>query len=790
MAARVDITVNAGKFRDALQKCQGDLVELKINAKSIQLGNETINTTSNNLAQQIENARKQTKNLNNELQRTNQLTNQAGQVGANAAKQQAQNVNVVTRGLKGLGKDAKEAISSIKSFAAGLITPWTFLIIGVEAASKTFQYFWNNLSESIEKATARGNSAIKSAQRQVKQTEDRTKAVNDLIGKLKELNQLESLSDEQRSYGQSIVNRLNKEYKVFGITLDETTEKYQGLYQALLLVDAENRKAQSRGLRQQIQGQRDVVNAVMKEVFGSGLELGKSINGKDLFTKAELWSGTFAAQNADLLAKKWGKGNDLKAIRDIFQSLMDGLSDRSNAPEIQKVIDAIDTLIGFNDQLADLNSISRAAMDSAERLSNSFDNQRKAIKATREEIEKLNKQYQQNQQQEEFNALSPKEQVKALEDEVKALEQRNKAIEEMNTNNEQKVNYTQFRAEQNRAMKEQNFAQQQALQEQIAARKEINKQIEIGKKNSITALKNEIGEIGVNSFDNRFYQNFEKNPQAAIETANRAYHDAVQGLSVHQYSNKDKLAATYMKQFADKYQKILEEANNKIEQNNQLNLVDQHQFDALAAALEQAEKDAKEFGDIAYQAEQEVVDAEKERINNLLKVQQITGKIKTLNEQIADAEKRAAEEARKASEALWEKEANANKSIQSQVFDIQNQVLRKKGQEREALVRQNIQKIEQQLGRPLQEMDAKYVKAAENMADIQMALNGLNNNNMKLQSDQVYANELARMGGFSSSIVVDRMDINKEILNTNRSSNQYLNNINTGIQNIHNDLTF
>ena len=86
--------------------------------------------------------------------------------------------------------------------------------------------------------------------------------------------------------------------------------------------------------------------------------------------------------------------------------------------------------------------------------------------------------------------------------------------------------------------------------------------------------------------------------------------------------------------------------------------------------------------------------------------------------------------------------------------------------------------------------DAALIRSIENQADMQMALEGLNNTNLNLQSDKIYSNELARMGGFSSSVVVDRMDVNKEILNTNKKSNEYLNTINSSIKNIHDDLNF
>lgn len=737
MAVKVDITANVSQIRDAINQVQGDILELKVNGSEVTIGGKKIKAEVKEVTNEV-------KNLNREIKNTNANTQQA--------------VRNATNGLKGLGTQTKQAAGYIKNIAQSLITPWTAIIIAVEAAAKTFTYFFNNLTENIDKMTARGNSAIKTAQRQIKQTEQRTKVVNELFKELENLNKLETLSDEQKTYGQSIVNRLNKEYKIFGITLEEVTGKFEGLYQEQMKVDAHNKEVQARGLRQQISGQRQVVNAVMKEVFGGGLELGKSINGKDLFTLAERMGGTLGAENADLLAKKWGNGTNLKAIREIFAQLLGGLSDRSNTPEIQKVIDAMDQLIDYNDQLADLNSISREAMDSAKRLTDAFNEQRKAIKATRDEVDKLNQQYQQNQKSEQFNSLAPKDQVKALEDEVKALEERNKAIDEAQNQNKYKAEFSKAFSDERKQMVKDNYAQQQALKEQIEARKAANEELQ------------------------RQYDKAKPNYKRLAKV-----NQQIESIEYYHYRvDTTKLRneqADLLKQH-EAAQKILDQINA----NNNQNLTDQATLDSLVNSVKEAEVAAKEYSDIAVQTEQDIANADKEQIENLLKIQEAKGKIKSLNEQIAEAERKAAEEARKASEALWAKEDNAKKSIQDQIFSVENELLRKQGQEREALLRENIKKIEQQLGRPLQEMDQNYLKAAESMTDIQMAMKGLNETQPQLQSDKVYSNELARMGGFSSSIVVDRMDINKELLNTNKSSNQYLNTINTGIQEVNKNL--
>lgn len=736
---QVDIKADISKLKAAIKEAKGDIIDLKINGENVTIGGQNITREANQATGAV-------KDLNKELKQT-------GTSAKNSTRQ-------VTSGLKAVTNQAKGAVGFVKNLAQSFVTPWTLAIVAVEAAVKAFKYFFNNLTESVDKMTARGQSAIKNAQRNIKMSEEQTRQAIQLIQKLEELNKIEELSYDQKAYGQSIVNRLNKEYQIFGITLDEVTGKYEGLYQEQMRIDAHNKEVQSRGIRQQIQGQRQVVNAVMKEVFGGGLQLGKSINGTDLFTWAERIGGTLGADNAELLAKKWGNGTNLKAIRDIFQQLMDGLSDRENAAEIQKVIDAIDQLVDYNTQLSDLNSISKAAMDSAERLTKSFEEQRKAIKATTDQIANLKQQYEENEKQEKLNSLAPKEQIKALEDEVKAIEDRNNALKEAQTKNNYKVEFSKSFAAEREEMRKNNFAQQQSLKDQIEARTQQIEKLERAYSKAHRPI---------------------KDIEAELDEVQKLRHNPQQYGWAQRYDKQ-------IKQLTEELNKA-KKAQEQIQNARNLNTGDQNRINTLAEAAKQAEIDAKEYGDIALQAEQDVANADKELQQNLLKIQQIKGNIKTLTEQIADAEKRAAEEARKATEALWQRETNAKKSIEDQLFEIQNKVLRKQGNQRQAIYRENIKKIEQQLGRPLQEMDRQFYNIAERMTDIQMASNALDQTTtVSPQSDKVYTNWLAQMGGFSSSVVVDRMDINKQILNTNKSSNQYLNNINEGIQDVRKNL--
>ena len=771
MSQKIKIAIDISQIKKKVGEVKAAITSLWVNTTKITFGGK-----------KLKNDIKETTAATKELNRTIQQT------GRSATNSTAKFSN----GLKAMTTEAKGAIGFTKNLVQSFITPWTIAIIAVETLAKTFKYFWDNLTENIQKATARGNSSIKSAERQIKKTQQRTKSINDLIGKLEQLNKLEELSDEQKSVGASLINRLNKEYKVFGITLDETTGKYQGLYQARMKVDAQSREQEAQAIRKQISGQRQVVNATLKEVLGSGLELGKSINGKDLFTLAERITGTMGAENADLLAKRWGRGNDLYAIRDVIQQLMDGLTDRSNTADLQRIIDEINELIDYYQKLQNVNSISRASADSAQRLSNAFDEQRKAIKATREEVEKLNEQYQKGQQKEQFDALNPREQVKVLQDQIKALEQRNKAIEEANNKNKTKLQFSKSFTDERRQIVEDNYAQQQALKDRIEARKKANKELE----QTIRTIEIKYEEIPQNSWNNNFYETFKKNPKEAIATANLAYHDAVQGLSVHQYSNQDKLAATKMKRFVDQYMKVVQDAEKQISQNNKLNFIDQKQIDFLVASVEQAEIDAKEYSDILYQTEQDIANAELERIQNLNTIAEKKKQQAQLAKQIAEEQERAVEAARQNSRLIAQQQQNAQQSLASIAEKGQIQMLRKQGKnkeadvkERESIVKTLTKQIETQLGRPLGEKDQALRNSIEAGADIQMALKGIEIQKPNVQNDQVFSNELARMGGFSSSIVVDRMDVSKQILDVNKKANDNLNTIASSVQKIYDNTT-
>lgn len=759
MAQSIKITVDISQLKKKINEIKGDITELQVNGNKVSIGGKQ-------LTAKLDQTKKKTEEVSKAAQK-------AGEKGKNATRE-------VSSGLKTLGNDANGAVRAIKVLIQSFLTPWTLAIIAIEGGIKAFKYMWNNLTDSIQKSIARANSSIKAAQRQIKKEQQRTKTINELIDKLEELNKLESLSDDQKALGTSIINRLNKEYKIFGITLDRTTDKYQGLYQAKMKLDAATKEQQVNQLQKQIQAQRLLVNSTIKDVIGNDVQIGKPINGKDLFTFAENYNKTNGSQMANSLAVQWGGGKDLLAIRDVFQKLMDGLSTRSNKAEIQKIIDQINKLIDYYQQLNTINSASRAAVEAAERLSNSFDEQRKAIKATREEIEKLNDQYQKGQQKDQFNALNPREQVKVLQDQIKALEQRNKALEQTREANQKIRAQNEINKYFSETQQSSSYDQQQALQADIKAKQAQNAQLEqrITEHNQKFARQRSEWQ---NQYDivNKRIENGQ-NYKGGIYRANDK--DYARRAELANLLNQVDAPIKQWKATIDENKKAIQQSEQEIKN--------------LSSDINEAEINAKKFGDAVQTAEQDIANAELERIQNLNTITEKKKQQAQLAKKIAEEQKRAVEAARQNSRLIAQQQQNAQQSLASIAEKGQIQMLRKQGRnneadakQRESIVKALTKQIEGQLGRPLGEKDQALRNSIEAGADIQMALKGIEMQKPNVQNDQVFSNELARMGGFSSSIVVDRMDVSKQILDVNKKANDNLNTIASSVQKIYDNTT-
>lgn len=722
--AQVRIVLDVGNA-EALQKINdvnSQLVELQVNGAQVAIGNP----------KQIEASKDATAALGKEAQKAGEKATEA----ASTVQQALQQTEKDARGLKGgLTQAGKQAARAAKDLIHSFINPITIALVAFEAVTKVFTYFWNNLTQNIDKLTARGQSTIKTAQKAIKQTENRTKACKDLISKLEELNKQQALTSIEQKLGQSIVAKLNKEYKNLGITLDKTTGKYKGLYEAQMKLDKINRNAQQRGLRKQLTAQKDIINAELKRALGSGLELGKPIDGSDLFTVAERLGGTFGAQNADLLAQKWGNGTDLKKVREVIQQLMDGLSSRSNLAELQGILDAIDAALEYNQRLNDLRSIDQQIIDANERLRDSFKEQEAAIKSTKDAVKSLQEQYEKTQRENSLAELDPEDRANAIRAEIEQLEKRNKTLQEAQQLNQKQrdkaiadsfsdpVHYD-YVADKMKQYEKRVGKEQTALRKLVAKKDDYEKAIK--------------------EWDDKISKPTANGSEQPTEIQSEALHN-------------------------------INDVKRQISQAQAQLVSDQKIFEALKQQFAKAEQTYQKSESQIKQLEKGIADIEEQRAQNMLDLQQKT-------EELAQLERQIEEQRLEAERKLAEEQAKRIKDYNDYVkglYDKQKSALDEiLGQKKQSLYLETKLNAEKKLGRELTDQELESIR---NYAQIDQLVNQFKNNtNFKLDTGTVISNDFARKGAYASSVVVDRsVDINQQILQVQKSQKDLLSNIQT-----------
>ena len=143
---------------------------------------------------------------------------------------------------------------------------------------------------------------------------------------------------------------------------------------------------------------------------------------------------------------------------------------------------------------------------------------------------------------------------------------------------------------------------------------------------------------------------------------------------------------------------------------------------------------------------------------------QIAGKqLKTL-EQEEEARKKAADA--EAELAAKRKDINRN-FFQSNRNNQVTQYLKLIGKQREALILEQKINLARALGlKSIKQLTKAQGRGIERQVDLQMKLDQLSNmNGINIDRPNIISNELARKGGFASSVVVERNNVNKQILN-------------------------
>lgn len=714
--------INRGAAGGGRASLFGDYSQLKNESKDvfdtiIKQSEETIEKVKQGVKPVVEEATKPVENLGNAAQK-------AGEQGEKAAKDAAS----AAAGL--LGK--KRELNTFAAVANQLFSPITIAVLAFEAAIKVATYAWNNLTESTNKMITRAQTAIKSIQHKTKSVEAQTKSATQLIKQLQDLNSIENRTIDQNRLAESIVAKLNKQYKDLNITLDETTGKYRGLYQAQILIDQRNKRAQVNALRQQMQSQRDIVNAALKNAFGSGISLDQTVNGSDFFTLAEKIGGTLGSQNADILANKWNT-HDLQKQLEVIDQLIQGLSSSESViksgPEARQ---ALQVLIDYRKQLQELNSIDSQIVEANKRLAESFKEQADALKKTLDEVNQLNKSLEQNQRTNSLAGLDPEDRANALRAEVEQLEKRNKALQDAKKAGEEQTIDKRLTSNDDRRRLERQQGQLKKIQDSITAKQQQIEQ----KRQQIANLVTKAN---------------------SIQTW-----DAVGGVVM-----EDTQALAKQSKYIEDAKKLKWEVDDI-----QASIVaKQKEFNTLQQQANETQKEYQKSKEITLEHEQALAELDKEHAQNMLDIQAKEQEIAQIEKQLA--EERAAAEL-KAWQLQQERIAKYDQYVNG-LFRKQNQTLNEiLGKKKESLLLETRLNAQKMLGRKLTEEE--LAKLEEYVQLDQLINQYRNNQKLNIGSGtNVITNQIASKGGYASSIVIDRsVDINKQILDVQKSQSQTL----------------
>lgn len=699
--AEIRLTVDASQAQAALKAVNNAITQAKLNGATIQLD---------------------VKNVTNGLNNIQDAAKKTGQVIEKTTTEQAKNA---TKSMKGVTDQFGKGLGQIRGFLSGAVSWWTALIIAVELATKTLKYFFDNLTQSTTKMTTRGQNAVKVAELSKKKVQQETKAAQDLITKLIELNKAQSLNADQQRLADSIVAKLNRQYKDLGITLDQTTGKYKGLYQAQREIDQRNNKVQANALNNQIRGQRDVINAALKTAFGKEINLGKNVSGRDFLTLAQELGGSLDTWNVDALAQKWNT-KDISKQLEVIDQLIGGISSGEQFMQNASAVrDAMQQLVDYKKQLQDLNSIDTQIVEAEDRLTNALKEQRDVLKSTREETEKLNKSYEDQQRANSLAGLDPEDRANALRSEVEQLKKKNEELQKTKQIQEEQSRYINLDANVDR----------RELTNTNQKRKEAEKRI--------AEIRSQIDEAVRQQNKNRQkYDDFE-------------IHSGVRDPDIlnAQLAQRQKFRDKELQYYAQ--EKVLQTQLVKAQkQLNELNEIATQYQNAYA------QSESKRL-----QHQQSIADLDKERAENINEIQ-------AKEKEIAQIEAQLAKERADAELKAWQAEQQRIKNYSDFVNDLMkkqieglNDILGKKKDNLLLELQINAEKVR---GRKLTEEEVTALKSYVDVMTLQDQFKA--NEKLNIQSNGVISNDIARKGGWASSVVVDRaQDINKQILDVQKS---------------------
>ena len=719
--AIITLSVDTSQARAALNGVNQAITQIKVNGSTISIGGTQVTG--------------ELKQIGQEAQKTKDILTKAATEPSKHA----------VGAIKAVSKEFKSGVGWIKSFSTGMVSWWTALILAVEAATKTFTYFFNNLTESIPKLNQKMDNLNTQVKKNYQNWKNEKKATDQYSSSLNELAKKQSLTNTEQVLAQALIDKLNQKYKGLNISIDGTTGAVKGYTQALRQMDKQDAEAEKNLIRKQINAKREQVDARLAETFGTDKVSLANADANKMFSSAENWFGDINETARKQISLAWNSGDNnakLKILNDLATRYE---NNQAILKTINGAITALEELIGLQKQFGDLSDANNIILNNAKKI---LEESRDIIKQTadlNDEADKIYESIAKDQEQTAFDNLGSEQQkIQFLEERIQKLQEQERTLNSQAGQLESKDSNVEAIS-----------ATSQSLKAQI---QDDNKSID-ELRNNIAEAKREYEKQTGRSFVGRPIKAIQDQLDKVMKNRRNPTKNALYG---QDYKNQIRELQAQLKaaEAINKANKKIKETQDQINSLNQQLTQNENKYaDAIKGGL----VDQQQLASIKKQQAEinkEIYDKQKQQ-DKLRDA--IAGKeVKTLEEE-QQARKKLAEA--EADLAAKRKETSRN-FFQSGRDSQLTQYLKLIGKQREALILEQKINLARALGlKSIKELSEAQNKGIERQVDLQMKLDQLSKmGNINAGRPEIITNELARKGGFASSVVIERNNINKNIL--------------------------
>lgn len=662
------------------------------------------------------------------------------------------NVGLAARGAHMYGLDAlTRKIAKLGSTIVGsLFNPFTFImtsLMGLGIAIKKINHIFVQSEDNLIKKSQARNEQIK---RTIENTEKEKTSTEEIIKKIKQLDEkYEKLEGVQKQLNTNYIEQLKDAWGQVGIEVDKTTGKILNLSEVQGKINKQYAKRQTEALQEQIQSNKAQLDAYLTKITGKNKLFG-------VFRVDDMQNLFRGGANIPELKKIITNTRDLPQnikYNDLIQGsaeeqkkVLIQIRDATNNPEdieilnsmiklMNENIDKEKEIIKFNNPLNQLIERQVEAIKNAEQSN-------KILNDIRSDAKKISQERQKKQFDEKIEPMSYQQKANAQKQRADQISQQLAAMEAMGTQLEVSIkNYGGHIGENGElvmdglenlldssdVLKELHNQEQQIYKDQEQERRE-----RLAKANAdVERTKKELDEF-LKSYSSKYGQN---SIAGSIETQKRvnAYEEAKK--------ERERVAA----EVATKYE--TQRKQNREQKSTSINGQRLQQYDDYIRRQREATKLLTQYKEI-----QTEWSKGKQEADNLYK------------------------EARSNIQKAKEEQKNQRKTLTDFYSSIYNpivkQQLENEGRGREYRKWQLQQEIlERNGGKPLSKLQNAWVQKVLDIEDLQ---------NQKINKEQTKqtvrtTNELARKGGFNSSIVLQGKDsIMKQNVKVSKQSRQLL----------------